>query len=180
MVKKDFETSYHEVIEGSSSKYIGLYSLTLDRTDVFHVKKDKKTGNILKLQFRFEIEGKVKLFVPHGNRVICDMKIYDGKRGELMQELKGFHLRNPLLSGLVIDKERLICTSIGSCGIKIFYWNGETYNSERMMYLKHRTIVKYKEDFVFALKLLDDGIYGICNDKLLKIDRELKNELFFN
>jgi hypothetical protein len=49
MVKKDLETAYHEVIEGSSSKYIALYSLTQDRTDVFHVKKDRTTGNILKL-----------------------------------------------------------------------------------------------------------------------------------
>jgi hypothetical protein len=46
-----------------------------------------------------------------------------------MQELKGNHLRNPLLSGLVIDKERFICASVGSCAIKIFEWNGTTYKS---------------------------------------------------
>ena len=108
------------------------------------------------------------------------MKVYDGKTGQFMQELKGFHLRNPLLSGLVVDKYRFISTSVGSCGIKIFTWTGETYKSEKMMYLKHRTITKYKEDFVFGLKLLNDGIYGVCNDQLLKVDRELKNELLFN
>ena len=63
------------------------------------------------------------------------MNVYDGKRGQYLQELKGNHLRNPLLAGLVIDKDRFICTSVGACSIKTFQWNGTTYKSEKMMYL---------------------------------------------
>ena len=48
------------------------------------------------------------------------------------------------------------------------------------MYLKHRTITSYKDDFVFGLKIINDQIYGVCLDKLLKIDRDLKYELLFN
>jgi hypothetical protein len=33
---------------------------------------------------------------------------------------------------------------------------------------------------VFGLKILDDAIYGVCLDKLLKIDRDLKYEFLFN
>lgn len=33
---------------------------------------------------------------------------------------------------------------------------------------------------MFGLKILDDAIYGVCLDKLLKIDRDLKYEFLFN
>ncbi len=84
MVEKDFNKTYHEVIGDLNSNYIALYSLIDDQTDVLKKKKDKTSGNLLKLSFKLRVEWKVRLFVGHGKRFICDSNVYDGNSGKLI------------------------------------------------------------------------------------------------
>ena len=107
-----------------------------NETDIFKLKRDHATGNLLNMTYKLTIRGKIGIFVVHNSRLICDSNVYNGDTGDIICELKGHHLRNPLITGISVNKKKFICTSVGSCAIKIFTWNGNEYEGDRMKYLR--------------------------------------------
>jgi hypothetical protein len=168
---------YEGIVGSTKAGYIALN--TDSKTDVYRIIRELSTNQIVSLEPVVNYDVQIKRFIVHEDRLICNDDVYDLQTSNYICSIAAGHIKG-YISDCVIDKKRFVCGTSAFGGLKIFDWNGKSYDTTKLKYLRHRNENKYRNDSVEQLQRVAHGIYCVINDSLVKINDELEGEFFYS